>query len=735
MFARMPEACRRSLKESLRKPEGFSKEISKDPVMSRMEPKTRHIYEFGPLRIDGSERQLSRNGEPLPLPPKAFDVLLMLIENHGRIVTKDELMKRVWPDTFVEDANLTVNIAALRKVLGKGKDGSNLIVTVPKYGYRFVGSVVESSSKDNPAPKVAGEASTGKGSKRCPECSRDYDDPTLFFCLYDGTSLVDAAGTSEMPEAERATIILSNAEPGGADLSPPMHGNTTALTGAPDPKANELSTPAYRRPLLILTILFAMAGLGGYAAYRYLKRPTGAQINSIAVLPFQNMSADANAEYLSDGMTENLINRLSKLSGLRVASRSSSFRYKGTDQDAVRVGGEMNVNAVLTGSIKQLGEQLIIEVSLDDVRTDQHIWGEQYAGKFSDILTLQNQISQDVTSNLRLKLTGADELKLAKKDTENSEAYQLYLKGNYEWNKHTESDVQKAIVYYQQALEKDPNYALAYAGLSGSYGVLGNVYLPPNENFPKAKAYAEKALALDDTVAHSHTAMGAVRLFYDWDWAGQEKDFKRAQEVDPRYPDAHQLYAAYLETVGRFDEARTEAQKAHDLDPLNAMFGTEVGIVDYMAREYDRAIPQFQEVLALEPNYDEAYQYLGQSYEQKGMYAEAIATFQKGMAQGDRSPALIASVGHAYAVSGDSSGAAKALADLHELSKRRYISPYLFAVVCAGLGKKDEALSWLEKAFQDRASLLIWLKVEPQFDPLRADPRFKDLVERIGLNK
>jgi tetratricopeptide (TPR) repeat protein len=339
-----------------------------------------------------------------------------------------------------------------------------------------------------------------------------------------------------------------------------------------------------------------------------------------------------------------------------------------------------------------------------------------------------------VTSNLRLKLTGADEQKLAKKYTQNTEAYQLYLKGNYEWNKGTQEDIQKAIQYYEQALEKDPNFALAYAGLSASYGALGNGYLPPNENFPRAKAYSAKALALDDTLAQAHGSMGAVRLFYDWDWAELEKEFRRAQELEPNYPDAHQLYAAYLETAGRFDEALAEAKLAQDMDPLSPMFGAEVGFTYYFAGQYDEAIAQLQKTLNLEPHWADAYQYLGQSYEQKKMYAKAIETLQKGIAQTERQPGLISSLGHTYAVSGDRDKAVKAIKDLQTLSKKRYVSPYWTAVIYAGLGDRDQAFAWLEKALQDRAMLLIWLNVEPQFSLLRTDARFSQLTKQIGLN-
>lgn len=668
------------------------------------EQETSRVYTFGPFGIHGSERLFTRDGNPEPLPPKAFDLLLVLVENHGHILSKDELMRHVWADTFVEEANLTVNISALRKVLGEGRGKARYIETVPKHGYRFVAEVREA-----PAQHALVDDSHEN--------------------LLAGTSSLTAAS----PAGSLADVTL--------DLQPDPGTRKDELTSA-IPSGSTFAG-RYKRAgtaavILAAVFIVGLIGLSRWINSRQpltLENPTSSPIQSIAVLPFENGAQDTNAEYLSDGISESLINRFSQLSGLKVASWSSSFRYKNKDQDIVKVGTELKVNSVLTGSVKQIGDDLVISVRLDDARTNQHIWGEQYVRKLKDVLSVQNEIAQEVTSNLRLKLSGADEQKLAKKYTQNTEAYQLYLKGNYEWNKHTQVDTQKAIEYYNQALEIDPNYASAYAGLSQSYGFLGNVYMPPNENFPKAKAYAAKALALDETLAHAHGAMGAVRLFYDWDWAEQEKEFKRAQELEPGNGDAHQLYAAYLETAGRFDEALLEAKKAEDIDPLSAMFASEVAITQYFARQYDDAITQFEKTLNLEPHYADAYQYLGQAYEQKKMYAQAIATYQNGISQTERSPALISSLGHAYALSGDRNGAARSVAELRELSKQRYVSPYWTAVVYAGLGNKDEAFAWLEKAFQDRASLLIWLKVEPQFDPLRTDPRFDDLLARIGLNK
>ena len=414
-------------------------------------------------------------------------------------------------------------------------------------------------------------------------------------------------------------------------------------------------------------------------------------------------------------------------------SRSSVFRYKGKEQDANKVGGELNVRAVLTGSVKQIGDQIVITVRLDDAQNNRHIWGEQYVRKFADILNVQGEIVQEVSTNLRVKLTNEAEQQLAKRYTDNVEAYQLYLKGQYEWKKHTQKDLLKSIEYYNQALEKDPNYALAYTGIAVSYGGLGNSYLPPNEAFPKAKAYAAQALEIDETLAEAHMAMGAVRLFYDWNWPEVERELKRAQALDPNNESAHHLYGFYLNAMGRLDEAKAEMDRALTLDPLAPMANSDVGVDFYYSRQYDESILQNEKTINLEPHFFIAYLWLGQAYEQKKMYVKAIETFQKGIDLAEHHPQLIASLGRVYALTGQRDKANKYLNELREMSKQRYVSPYLFAVVYTGLDDKEQAFAWLEKAYRERTFFLIWLRVEPRFDSLRDDPRYKDLLRRIGL--
>ena len=440
---------------------------------------------------------------------------------------------------------------------------------------------------------------------------------------------------------------------------------------------------------VVLALVFASS-----LVYRFMRASVAQpKIESIAVLPFVNQSGNADAEYLSDGMAETLISSLSQLSNLNVKASSTVFRYKGSNADLRQIGRDLNVQAILNGRIVERGQDVSLYVELVDVAADKVIWSQTYDRSMSNLVSLQSEIARDVSNNLRTKLSGADEQHLTKNYTQNSEAYQLYLKGQYEWKKHTQEDLQKAIGYYNQAREVDPNYALAYWGLSAAYGVLGNNYLPPNEAFPKARAYAAQALALDASLPEAHSAMGAVKLFYDWDWVEAERELKRAQALDPKDAEAHHLYGDYLEVMDRLPEAQAERKLAQDLDPLSLIYSMAAGATFYFARQEDEAIAQLGKTINLEPRFALTYLYLGQAYEQKKMYPQAVATLQEGMTHGERHPYLIAALGHAYALAGERDKALKALAELHQISERRYVSPYLFAVIYAGLGDKDQAFA------------------------------------------
>jgi len=491
--------------------------------------------------------------------------------------------------------------------------------------------------------------------------------------------------------------------------------------------------------IVALTVLIlAVASLGYWLYWKRLAAVNSTPIESIAVLPFVNASQDPNADYLSDGIPESLMDSLSRLATLKVMSRNTAFRYKGREQDVQKIGKELNVRAVLTGSVKQVGDQIVINVSLDDALDSHHIWGQQYERKVADILTVQREIAQEVSSSLRLQLTAVEEQQRVNKQyTENPEAYQLYLKGRYYWNKVTPDGTKKAIEYFQQAVEKDPGYALAYVGLADCYTVNANP-LPPKEKMPQAIQAARKALGIDDTLAEAHATLGRVFTVYDWDWSGAEKEFKRAIELDPRSAETHQWYGAYWQAIGRSDQSLAERRRAQELEPLSLIMNFELVQALYFARNYDQAIEQSHKNLELDQSFGPFYSFPPRAYEQKGMYREAITGFQKAITvqkplQGKS--ISMARLAHVYALTGKKDEARAMLNELKLLAQQEYVPADAIALIYAGLGEKDEAFAWLEKAYDEHSFSMTWLKVEPSWDSLRSDPRFADLLRRMGLQQ
>jgi len=479
----------------------------------------------------------------------------------------------------------------------------------------------------------------------------------------------------------------------------------------------------------VLALMLAVVGMTTYLRVR----STEVAIDSIAVLPFENKSAVPDTEYLSDGLAESLIYRLSQLPNLKVSPTSSVFRYEGKEIDPVKVGQELDVSAVLSGRIVQRGDQLTISAELLDVRTNRLLWGEQYDGKLSDLLATQRQIAREIVDKLKLKVSGEEKV-LAKHYTESNEAYQLYLKGRFYWNKRTVESNTKSIEYFNQAIEKDPNFALAYAGLADCYVVRINP-LPPREKMLKAKAAAMRALELDETLAEAHTSLARVLAVYEWDWTGAEKEFKRALDLNPRNAIAHVWYGGYFEAMGRHSESIAERKRAQELDPLSLVINSELGLAFYFARDYDHAIEQFQKTLELEPNFSLVNEFLPAAYEQKGMHEQAIAGFQKGMTlrEGTELSFLMSGLGHVYGVSGKKAEARAVLDELKQMSQKEYVPADSIAHVYVGLGETDQAFAWLERAYGERSFGMAWLKVEPSWDSLRSDPRFTDLMRRVGL--
>ena len=457
-------------------------------------------------------------------------------------------------------------------------------------------------------------------------------------------------------------------------------------------------------------------------------------IESLAVLPFVNVSTDPNTEYLSDGITESIINSLSQLPALKVSARNTVFRYKGRETDAQEVGRELGVGAVLTGRVLQFSDRLIIRAELVGAADGWQLWGAQFDREPSDILALQEEIAREISDGLRLKLTGRDRRLLLKRHTESTEAYHAYLKGRYQWNKRTEEGLKRGIEYFQQAIDLDPIYALAYSGLADCYAVLGTFGgQEPRAAFPKAKAAAARALELDPSLAEAHTSSAFVTQLYDWDWPRAEDAYARAIELNPAYATTYFWHATLLAALGRHDEAIAEIRHALELDPLSLPINTYAGWAYYFAREYDEAIKQCLRTLEMDGNFIQAKWRLGLAYAQKGMHEEAIRDLREGLALSADNTLILGALGYAYAAAGKSDEAREVLGQMERLAGRRYVSPYQMATVHAGLGEKEEALVWLDEAYGERSGLLIYLGVEPVFDGLRSEHGFSDLLRRVHL--
>jgi serine/threonine protein kinase/Tfp pilus assembly protein PilF len=494
-----------------------------------------------------------------------------------------------------------------------------------------------------------------------------------------------------------------------------------------------------RRSMLICAVALVIAIAVIAVAAFYLGSSGRAPIKSVAVLPFANASGDPNAEYLSEGITEGVIDRLSGLPNLKVISRTSSFHYKQREIEPQKVAKELGVEALVMGRVIQHGNDLSVSAELVDAREDKQLWGEQYSRKLADIHSVQQDIATAISGNLRVRLTSEDKTRLAKSSATNPEAYQLYLKGRYHANQETAAGLKKAAEYFQEAIDKDPGYALAYAGLADSYSALGGQwqYLAPSDSFPKAKAAAMKSLELDDTLAEAHAALAYPVFFADWDWPSTEREFKRAIELNPNSALSHKGYAEYLDTRGRFNESMAEAQRAQELDPLSPEIVTELGFTYLSMRRYDESIAQFQKALDLYPNAAVIHATLAWAYAMKRMYPQALAEYDK-IADQDKAVAaenssVAGGLGWVYAVSGRRADALKIAQQFRDLSSHAYVDFYAVAEIYAGLGDRDEAFRLLEKAYQQHSPTIIFLGMDWFWYGMRSDPRYADLLRRIGL--
>jgi len=530
-----------------------------------------------------------------------------------------------------------------------------------------------------------------------------------------------------------SSVAEPTAVPGAPTGMPPARITSTAATPAAEtaPTGRAVLIPSHlalRWGLPIAAaVLIALA-----AAVTLLRRDGGEQqIGSIAVLPFVNASGDASTEYLGDGISEGITDTLSQLPNLKVMSHTAAFRYKGRDVDPLAAGRELKVQAVLTGRVIQHGDDLSIRAELVSSSDNTQIWGEQYDRKLTDVLAVQREIAREISEKLRLRLSRAEKQQLSKQPTQNAEAYQLYMKGRYRWNRRDEESLKKAIEYFNQAIAKDATYALAYAGVADCYVVLeDHRYMAPSEAIPKAKAAVLKALEIDPNLAEAHADLGTLKEF-EWDWSGAEKEFKRAIELNPNYATARHWYALHLSRLGRLDEAMAEIQRAKELDPLSLIINLNVGIYLIRERKYDQAIQELRKLTDMDPSYSGAHSFLAQVYGLKKMYRESVSERQKVFElEGDKE--LAEALQQGYAAAGYRGAVQNEIRILEERSKRKYVSPILIADSYVRLGEKDRAFVWLERAYREHSSNLGYLK-DPLYDPLRSDPRFQDLLRRVGL--
>lgn len=616
----------------------------------------KHLYEFGPYRIDTVERLLLRDGETIPLTPKAADTLLALVANPSRVLDKDELMRIVWPDTFVEEGALARNISALRKALGDDIEGSQYIETIPKRGYRFVAPVKDISA-------------------------------------------------------------LTQMQPDG------------------DTQTSPRNRMRWAAGLIAVALLILAAGLT-YSRFIHPSQTAPVNIASLAVLPLDNPSNDAAQEYFADGMTEELINSLAKIEALRVISRTSAMTYKGVKNKPLpRIARELNVDAIVEGSVLQSGNRVRITVQLFEGKTERQLWAQNYEQDLRDVLALQGEVASAIAREIRIQVSPKERQRLAQSRRVNPEAYLAYSYGRYCWNKRTPEDFQRGLEYFQRAIAKDPSYAPAYAGLADAYALLGSIgsdVRPPNEVMPKAKQAALEAVKLDDNLAEGHTSQAYVRLSYDWDLAAAEHEFKRAIDLNPGYATAHHWYAHYFLTKAQPEQALTEVKRAQVLDPLSFSINVGLGWCLYHARRYDEAIEQYRSTLAIDPNFSLAHCTLGMACVQKQLYAEALAEFNKALTlPGSRSFAL-ANIARTYALSGKPAEARQVLRELENSASHQYVPAMYIAAIYAALGEGDRSIRWIQKAYEERSDYMVYLRTEPSVDRFRSDPRFQYLLKLIA---
>jgi TolB-like protein/DNA-binding winged helix-turn-helix (wHTH) protein/Flp pilus assembly protein TadD len=640
-----------------------------------MEPlRPNSVVRFGTFEVSLQSGEVRKGGLRIRVQQQPMKLLEILLEHPGEVVTREELRSRVWPSESFGDFDQALNIAIgkLRSALGDSAESPRFIETLPKRGYRFIADV----------------------------------------------SVVD---TEARPKRQ---------EPLAGDLPATDLGHKIQGIGLPvAPERRLLPT---RWIVVALALVLSLAILSLWRFRSQTPAPTG--IRSLAVLPLDNLSGEASQNYFADGMTDELITDLAQISALRVISRTSVMVYKGARKPLPQIARELNVDAVVEGTVLRSGDRVRITAQLIEASTDKHLWSQSYEGDLRDTLTLQKKVARAIADQIRINLTPREEAALKSVKVVNPEAYESYLKGRYFWNKRSADGLKAALAYFKQAIEEDPKYAQAYSGLADTYALLGDwqyAVMTPKEAFPQAKAAAIKALELDSTLGEAHNSLAFVLDGFDWDFDSAGKEFQRAIELNPGYATAHHWYAWHLSLLGRYDEAIAEMRKAENLDPLSLIINADLAELLVLAHSDDESIRQSRKTIEMDPNFALAHNQLAQAYLQKQMYDEAVAELKTAVQLSGGSPAFIANLARAYVASGKRNEAVKLLGDLKKRSNPGYSNASEIAVIYVSLGDTDQAMNWLEKGYDERFNPGVLLR--PGFDPLRSDLRFQNLVRRIGL--
>jgi TolB-like protein/DNA-binding winged helix-turn-helix (wHTH) protein/Flp pilus assembly protein TadD len=628
---------------------------------------------FGVFELDLRAAELRKHGLRIRLQEQPFQVLAMLLEHPGEVVTREELQKKLWPaDTFVDfDHGLNKAINKLREALGDSAESPRFVETVARRGYRFLAEVKIA----DPAPTRSSVLATQ------PQPSQT------------ASNLRELAGDSAVPKSRLPSFVAKTA---------------------------------------VVVLILLTASVAAWELHPW-NRPSHA-IRSLAVLPLESLSNDPLQDYFADGMTDELISDLGQISALRVISRTSVMAYKHAHKPLPQIARELNVDAIVEGTVLRSGDQVRITAQLIDASADKHLWSQSYEGELRDTLALQSKVARAIADQIQINLNPREQAALKSAKIVNPQAYVSYLKGRYFWNKRSADSLKVALAYFNQAIDEDPAYAQAYSGLSDTYALLGDwqyAVMTPREALPKAKAAAIKALELDSALGEAHNSLAFCLDGFDWNFDSAGKEFVRAIELNPGYATAHHWYAWHLALLHRYDEALAEMRKAESLDPLSLVINADLAELLTLAHSYDESIQQSRKTIEMDPNFGLAHNHLGQAYLQKHMYGEAILELQKAVQLSGGGPTCMANLARADAASGKRSEAEKLLSDLKKRSSPGYSHGSEIAVIYASLGDADQAMNWLEKGYEERFNPGVLLR--PGLDPLRSDPRFQELTRRIGL--